>query len=323
MRLAFILNLIILQFFLSSEALSNESVNVYREADGAIVLTGENCDFIKRHTSALSNWKTNLKEVPKKISSNCSCDSFRCYMNINEVIPEFVEHYQDVNAGRWGPNCWNTVLVVSQILPVTRFSPPEEMNFWMSSPLCKEVQENDVPQPGDIAAVRGRNQDEVHASIYITDELFFSKNAVMTSASYRLQSSIGIFSIFPVQFSCRHRSGNPSDCTTYVNYFRCTSFADYAKNQNIILTNRYKELEALVLKQEQMVSKVIFEWKTNPDLQHASPEILRDIQLKMNSIHDEVTGRANDITASPDQHLIWNGLKFRIIGILLSIDWIS
>ena len=46
MRLAFILNLIILQFFLSSEALSNESVNVYRQADGAIVLTGENCDFI-------------------------------------------------------------------------------------------------------------------------------------------------------------------------------------------------------------------------------------------------------------------------------------
>ena len=193
----------------------------------------------------------------------------------------------------------------------------------MSSPLCKEVHENEIPQPGDIAAVRDSQLNEVHASIFITEELFFSKNALTTLASYQLQSSIGIFSIFPVPFACRHRSGSPSDCTTYVNYYRCSSFADYTRDQNIILTDRYNELEALILNQEQMISKVIFEWKTNPDLQHASPEILRDIQLKINGIRGEVINRASDITASPDQRLIWNGLKFRILGILLSIDWIS
>ncbi len=322
MRLA-VMNLVFLQLFLSSIASSNEFVNVYRQGDGVITLTGENCDFIKRHTLALSIWKTNLNEIPKKLNSTCSCDSFRCYMDINEVLPDFVEHYQDVSAGRWGPNCWNTVLVASEILPVTRFSPPEEMSFWMSSPLCKAVPESEMPQPGDIVAVRDSKKDEVHASIYITDELFFSKNAVMTSASYQLQSSIGIFAIFPVPFACRHRFGNPTDCSTYVNYYRCSSFADYSRNQNIILTDRYKELETLILQQEQMVSKIIFEWKTNPDLQHASPEILRVIQAKMNSIRTEVINHANDITASPDQQLIWNGLKFRISGILLSIDWIS
>ncbi len=322
MSLAGLLNLLVLTIFLSSGAQANENVNVYRQDDGSIVLTGENCDFIKRQTSALSNWKQNLNEIPTKPVSACSCDSFRCYMTVDEVLPAFVKNYQDINAGRWGPNCWNTVLLASKILPVARFSPPEEMNFWMTSPLCKEVHESEMPQPGDIAAIRDSNLNEVHASVFITEELSFSKNALTTLASYQLQSSIGIFSIFPVQFTCRHRNGNPSDCPTYVNYYRCSSFADYTKNQNLTLSDRYLQLEALVLEQELMVSKIIFEWKTNPDLQHASPEILRNIQFKIIGVRDEVINRSADITATPDQKLIWSGLKFRISGLLLSIDWI-
>lgn len=322
MSSAGLLNLFLLTFFLSTSVQANENVNVYRQEDGSIVLTGENCDFIKRQTSALSNWKQNLNEIPTKPISTCSCDSLRCYMTVDEVLPEFVQKYQDRNAGRWGPNCWNTVLVASKILPVARFSPPEEMNFWMNSPLCKEVQDNEMPQPGDIAAVRDINLNEVHASVYVTDELFFSKNALTTLASYQLQSSIGIFSIFPVQYNCRHRNGNPSDCPTYVNYYRCSSFADYTENKKIILSDRYLQLEAQVLEQEQMVSKIIFEWKTNPDLQYASPEILRNIQFKISGLRDEVINRSGDITATPDQRMLWTGLKFRISGLLLSIDWI-
>lgn len=322
MSLAGLLNLILTATFFSSLALANENVNVYREDDGSIVLTGENCDFIKRQTSALSIWKKNLSESPAKLTSACSCDSFRCYMTVNEVMPDFAKNYQNVKTGRWGPNCWNAVLVASKILPIARFSPPEEMSFWMTSPLCKEVPDNETPQPGDIAAIRDSNLNEVHASVFVTEELFFSKNSLTTQDSYQLQSSQGIFLIFPVQFMCRHRNGNPLDCGTYVNYYRCSSFADYNKNQNVILSDRYLQLEALVFEHEQMLSKIIFEWKTNPELQHASAEILQNIQIKIKGVRDEVINRSGDITTTLDQRLIWTGLRFRIQGLLLSIDWI-
>ncbi len=316
------LNILLLLLSMSLRATAAEPVSAFRRDDGGVTITGENCDFLKRQSSALVSWKNSLKETAKKPTSACTCDSFRCYVDVDTIIPNIVEKYQNVNAGRWGPNCWNTVLVASQILPILRHSPPEEMNFWMDSPLCHQVPDDEILEPGDIAAIRDHNGNEVHASIFVTEELFFSKNSLTTSDSFQLQSSYGIFSFFPVQFSCRHKLGNPLDCVNFVNYYRCSSFSQYIQTQNILLSERYLELEQLILEQEKIVSQITFEWKTNPELQHASTEILHNVQLKIGAIRNEVIARASDITATPDQRLIWSGLKFRTVGVLLSIDWI-
>lgn len=317
-----IIPFIVLQMFLASKAFAITEVNVFRRQPSGMTLTGENCDLLKRHLPALASWKTTLNEIPKKPPTACTCDSFRCYMDIEEVVPQIVEKLQDVDAGRWGPNCWNAVLVASKILPVLRFTPPEEMSFWMASPLCRPIAESEMLQPGDIAAIREGGQGEVHASIFVTEELYFSKNALTTSASYRLQSSLGIFNLFPVPFSCRHSVGQPMNCPAFVNYFRCTSFANYIQAHKIAFTPRYQELEAIILEQEQIISKITFEWKKNPPLQLESPQLIREAQLKMNRIRNEVVNRAGDISTTADQRLLWNGLKFRIDGLFLSIGWI-
>ena len=249
-----LVSFLILNFSLSLQASTVEGVNGSRRADGGVTLTGENCDLLKRQVSALSLWQARLNEKSGKPPTACTCDSLRCYMDIDSVIPAMVEKYLSVDAGRWGPNCWNTTLVAAKILPVLRFTPPEEMNFWMKSPLCRPVPEDESPLPGDIAAIRDSSQNEVHAFTFITDELTFTKNYLTTMAPYRLQATPDVFAIFAVPFDCRHRVGNPSNCSTYVNYFRCTSWADFFEVQKVIIPARYNEIEALVVKQEKRVS---------------------------------------------------------------------
>ena len=317
------LSLIFLSFSFNLHAAAVEGVNAFRNPQGNVTLTGENCDLLKRHQSALSTWKTHLQETPQKPTRECTCDSLRCYMNVDSVVPDFIQRFLDVDAGRWGPNCWNTALVASKILPVLRFSPPAEMNFWMSSPLCKAVPEDETPEPGDIVAIRDSAQNEIHAFTFITEELFFTKNYLTTRAPYRLQSAPDMYSIFPVPFDCRHRVGNPKDCQVRENYYRCISFDAFVQTHKIEFSPRYIQLEILVREQEQRVSQVAFEWKTNPPLQQSSPLILKDAQTKMIQIQTEVNLSANDTTLSADQQLLWNGLKFRIMGLLQTIDWVD
>ena len=312
-------------FAISNErthAFGNEGVSAYRELDGALTLTGENCDLLKRHVSALSSWKKKLNELPTKPTSSCTCNSLRCYMNVDSVSPTFIEQYHAVDAGRWGPNCWNSVLVSSKILPVLRFTPPEEMNFWMSSPLCRQIPESETPEPGDIVAIRRSYQDEVHAFIFITEELSFSKNYLMTTSPYRLQSTTDIFSIYPVSFSCRHKVGNPRECQTYATYYRCSTFTDYISEKKISFSSRYIELESMIREVEHLVSKIAFEWKYNLPLQKSSPQLLKEARAKLDSIQAEVTLRSRDMNSSSDQRLLWDALRFRIIGTQMSIDWI-
>ncbi len=319
----FIVGLFILQLSLNLQAGAVEGVNGQRRDDGGVTLTGENCDLLKRQSLAFSLWKTNLQEKPGKTPTDCTCDSLRCYMEIDPIVPEFVAKYLSVDAGRWGPNCWNTALVAAKILPVLRFTPPEEMNFWMTSPLCQAVPEDETPAPGDIAAIRNSEQTEVHAYTFITDELSFTKNYLTTMAPYKLQSTPDIFAIFPVPFSCRHRSGNPSDCPSYIIYYRCTSFSQFILNQKIILPTRYSEIDPLVLEQEKRVSRIAFEWKLNPPLQKTAPLALKDAQQKIKAVQSEVILRANDKSTPEHERLLWNGLKFRIKGLLQTIDWVD
>ncbi len=181
---------------------------------------------------------------------------------------------------------------------------------------------DETPEPGDIVAIRHSYIDEVHAFIFVTEELSFSKNFLTTKAPYLLQSSSDVFAIFPVSFSCRHRDGNPGDCQTYANYFRCTSLDEYVQSRKVIVPTRYSELETIVREQELIVSKIEFEWKTNLPLQQASPQLLKEAQAVLTRIKREVNSNAEAISSTPDQRLLWSGLTFRIIGTLMSIDWI-
>ena len=317
------LSLLIIISSLTLRASTVERVNGSRRPDGGITLTGENCDLLKRQVGAFQLWQATLLEKTGKAPTDCTCDSLRCYMDIDSVVPEIVLKYVDVDAGRWGPNCWNTALVAAKILPVLRFTPPEEMNFWMKSPLCHAVPEDESPLPGDIAAIRDLSRTEVHAFTYITEEITFTKNYLTTMAPYRLQSTPDVFAIFSVPFPCRHRVGNPTNCSTYVNYFRCASWARYFEGQKVIIPARYNEIAALVLEQEKRVSQIAFEWKTNPPLQKTAPLVLKDAQQKVIAVQAEVILKANDNQVSDQERLLWNGLKFRIKGLLMTIEWVD
>lgn len=314
--------LIILCFSLMSKASPTGEMSAYRRPDGGITLTGENCDLLKRHLSALAAWKTLLNETPSRTQDTCTCDSFKCYIGIDTVAPNIVENYQDVDAGRWGPNCWNTALVSNKIIPVLRFTPPAEMSFWMASPLCKAVPEDDFPAPGDIVAIRDSEGKEVHAFVYVTDELAFSKNYLTTVAPYKLQATSAVYTEFPVPFACRQRIGHPQGCPTYANVFRCSSLPAYIEKNKIAMSTSYTDIEGKIRDQENIVSQIVFQWKINLPLQHSSPQLLKEAQGVAGGLKAEISAQSIDKKNSADQKLLWMGLKFRIDGLLQSIDWI-
>ncbi len=319
--LAIALSISFLSLHLQASTL--EGVNGFRRADGGVTITGENCDLLKRQVQAFTLWQVALEEKPGKPPTACTCDSLRCYFDIDPVTPNIVERSLEVDAGRWGPNCWNTALVAAKILPVLRYTPPEEMSFWTQSPLCQAVPRDEAPAPGDIAAIRDSSHTEVHAFTFVSEELAFTKNYLTTLAPYKLQSTPEVFAIFPVPFECRHRLGHPMDCPTYVNYFRCTSWDHFLKAEKVVLPARFEEIDTLVLEQEKRVSQIAFEWKTNPVLRKTAPVILKEAQQKVMAIQSEVLINAKDLNASDHERLLWNSLKYRIKGLLLTIEWVD
>jgi hypothetical protein len=296
-------------------------VAVSRGADGGLLLSGSDCRSLREQVSALANWKARLGETPSAAPA-CRCADGSCSVPIDGVAPEMVIAFHGLRAGRWGPNCWNAALVSAKILPVARFSPPEEMTFWMDSPLCRELAGAEAPRPGDIVAIRDQAAAEVHGFVYISDELAFSKNYLTTVAPYALQSPEQVFGEFPVAARCRKRAGSSSpECPAYANVFRCRTLGEYVSSLGRPLSEEYVAVEGEVLAAEREVSALEFGWKNDPALRAGGPEMLAAIGSRLPALRARVEAEAKAPAVPEGERLLWFGLLHRIDGIQASIAW--
>ncbi|MCX5789251.1 MAG: hypothetical protein NTX64_12200 [Elusimicrobia bacterium] len=296
-------------------------VAVSRGADGGLFLYGADCGSLQEQVSALASWKARLGETPSAAPA-CRCDGGSCSVAVDGVVPETVDALHGLRAGRWGPNCWNAALVSAKILPVARFSPPEEMTFWMGSPLCRELAGAEEPRPGDIVAIRDKAAAEVHGFVYISDELAFSKNYLTTVAPYALQSPEEVFGEFPVAAPCRKLAGSSSpDCPAYANVFRCRSLGEYVVSLGRALSREYVSADSEVLAAEREVSALEFGWKSDPALRARGPEILAAIVSRLPALRTRVEAEMKAPAVPEGERLLWSGLLHRIDGIQASIAW--
>lgn len=131
------------------------------------------------------------------------------------------------NSAYNGPNCFNAALLLSSSLPHATFTHPREMSAVLSSPLCVERDRQEALQPGDILVVRDQKNTyfEVHAGIYINEQLSFSKygESKMMPYSYGLDvhKTYGVHNE-----KCKRVQGIPNlgeDCfeQPFVNFFSC------------------------------------------------------------------------------------------------------
>ncbi len=205
------------------------------QANDQFLLKDQNCNMVKKHVETLVAW-TN------KVNKNNSCDfskiqihstNLKCQANVTECLPGHVKKFHGTKPANMGPNCWNLSLVMKDILPGLRYSTPEEMAFYMSSPLCRALKDEESKEVGDVGAIRtvfDGKTEESHGFIYLSDDLSYSKNGFHNSSPYEVQSTEKILSIYgvPKDLDCRKNQIDlNSECNNAVSYYRCISFDDY------------------------------------------------------------------------------------------------
>lgn len=283
---------------------------VRRDEDGALSLSGGDCPMLERQSAALAEWKNRLHESAGAAES-CRCASDGCSLRIQAAAPDFVNRYHGVKAGRWGPNCWNTALVSNKILSVTGFSSPEEMSFWMKSPLCRPLREGERAGPGDIVAIRDQSGQEVHGFVYLTEDLSFSKNYLTVAAAYALQSPQEVYGEFPVSEACRKPGAAAADCAARADYFRCGTWDDYLRDSGLSLPEEYARAAAIVSAADSSIHDLVFDWKTDPARRERAESIRDSATRALLPARELARGRTG---------LIWSALALHIESILHQIS---
>lgn len=229
-----------------------------------LYVKSKNCEEVKNIVSSLSAWSKSIGEGNEcKLVNKLNPDEKGfCKYNIAQCVPSHVLKYQDVRPQESGPNCFNLALVMKGILPYLRYTSDDEMKFLTMPPLCNEIPTGQKPLPGDLAAIRIISPDgdsrEEHSYIYISDDLYYSKNGSDKEAPYRLQSSKEMDKVFNLGRlaslpSCRAESKNTVEnkysyqSCKIIKYFKCISMNEYLASRNdlpisLIKTN-FKEIE--------------------------------------------------------------------------------
>jgi hypothetical protein len=224
-----------LLIFISLLSLNSEALEVKKE-NGRIIITDFSCSKLNRVVKDLETWTKNshfTKSCPISYKQPSHVNLIKCGYDITDCVPDHVvKYYGDEPLG---PNCWNLALVLRNILPGLRYSSDEEMTFYMNSPLCRPLQNDEKKIPGDIGAIRELHPmktgiRETHGFIYISDEITYSKNGYSYNDPYVLQSLEAVFKEFDVPRSkeCRLNQSSPSkNCPQAASYFRCMSMEEY------------------------------------------------------------------------------------------------
>jgi hypothetical protein len=175
-------------------------------------------------------------------------------MDVTNCVPDHVAKYAGKSPKLLGANCWNLAMVFKGILPALRYSTPDEMAFFMRSPLCRPLEPGEKRMAGDIGSIRAKEKalqyvpckpgigtqcdgdysiGEYHAFIYISDNLVYEKDGY-GEYPYNIIDTKTLHSddFYPVpdKPECRENQSKISDeCPRAMSYYRCSSMDSYVK----------------------------------------------------------------------------------------------
>lgn len=243
------MKLIIITFLLSffsvqAEQVSNDGRPIFvKYENDRIILISHYCEILEKQFDAISTWKENVEGITSA-TGMCFCQTytkgfprFECQMDITDIIPEKALNMLGKESAYHGPNCFNTTLLVNEILPHQRYTNSKEMQFWMNSPLCEEVRTSQQLEPGDIIAIRKdfgfQILEEYHGFIYLTPELSFSKNKMFKSSPAYFMSTDFVYDHHNIKSECQHQNQKKTNfinCPRTAQIYRCQKWDDYWVN---------------------------------------------------------------------------------------------
>lgn len=121
-----------------------------------LILTGSSCDLLLKQQTALCSWKKEVAPnfTPKDPAKSCQLVKKGKYkLAVLDCLPDFAKEYQDKKLVHDGPNCWGTAMSFHKLSNKPRFMWPEEMQYWMDSPVCRKLEVGEARMPGDVINV--------------------------------------------------------------------------------------------------------------------------------------------------------------------------
>ena len=196
------------------------------EAKRQLELSGE-CSLIQTKAQKFANALTKDTVSPKLPLYH----SFKkhCLIDLTPHLSSFF--YKVPWNGGDESNCWGVVTNFSKIIPEPRYMHWNEFEYWLTSPLCKNIS---TPQPGDLGVIYlpGTRHTQLHSFIYLDNDFRFSKHGPEGRLVFENKKEIDYSHSF-----------------TNTSYYRCKSMQSFILDGTPIhkeLLKLKKELDSMV-----------------------------------------------------------------------------
>lgn len=134
-----------------------EGTLISKAAGRPLILTADNCPQLLKERDAICAWKKSINDrfVPATNSANtCTQNPNGSFsLSILDCLPEFAKQVIGLKLTHNGPNCWGTTLSFHGNSEKPRFVWPEEMLYWLESPVCRKLSPGEPMMPGDVINV--------------------------------------------------------------------------------------------------------------------------------------------------------------------------
>ena len=195
---------------------AQDEFGVTRGPNGELSLVSKSCSELKDQVKAMCAWKSETDKITISETPVCktlAAGKFR--VTISKCVPVFPKSQHMKKLASEGPNCWGTAMSFHGLFPKPRFMWPEELQYWMESPICRKLDVGEPKKAGDVINVYapeylfkgdfesrdagidfwdvlypGRANKEIkikegytgyqrllHSETYISDKLSFGKNS--------------------------------------------------------------------------------------------------------------------------------------------------
>lgn len=299
------MKIIIFLFIISSYA-SAQPIGVFRNSiNRHLTLHSSNCEALVREANALTEWRETLGQPVRPVRTYR--EEGHCYIDVDPVTPDLVRERYSTYAREHGPNCFNTALTASGVLSHLRHTDANELEFWLTSPLCRTVTREELA-PGDVISIRDDRGAHVHSFNYISENLAFTKDGYELQQQYNIRKTSDVLAAYHRPAFCR------TGCTD--EYRRCTSIEKYMTEHPFPDEELRQQWEAVTALECQGSDIAMGVSSLPADLNSL-------VSSSMEALATLTAQKSQDSSLTQEQRFLWQAMKLKIDSIRLQFRLIA
>ncbi len=135
---------------------SEASLKLQSNSSSHLQISGPTCSLLNQEKDYFCEFKEKRDStIPDTSTLKCLPQNSSFSMNMSACLPNFIKEVQNKKLYSDGANCWGTTLHFQGLLKKPKFVWPEEIQYWLESPLCRKLNEGERIEANDILNVYG------------------------------------------------------------------------------------------------------------------------------------------------------------------------